>query len=172
MATPWTEVERGTLTSKLPSVQSHCRADCQFVMQPKGTLQREKVSHLFYGGLPTRNSCSFRCRIEKKNNFLRIPRWPPMQQAVHIHLVAWRKNVTTFSHLKITLLVNQKVFWLQVSIDNVEIVQVLKTEYYLRGVKPGVRFTETYNRNVRDCDLNVFSSYLILHTNRHFCETT
>lgn len=47
-----------------------------------------------------------------------------------------------FPHLEITLAVNQQIFWLQISVDEVKKVQVLEGQHNLRRVESRLRFTE------------------------------
>lgn len=55
-----------------------------------------------------------------------------------------------FSHLYVSLLVYEQVLGLQVSVDQVQSVQVLKGQDYLGGVKPGVRLTVTTRTDVKE----------------------
>jgi hypothetical protein len=51
-------------------------------------------------------------------------------------------EIYVFPHLEITLAVNQQIFWLQISVDEVKKVQVLEGQHNLRRVESRLRFTE------------------------------
>lgn len=54
------------------------------------------------------------------------------------------------SHLDVSLLVYEQVLGLQVSVDQVQSVQVLKGQDDLGGVKPGVRLTVMTRTGVKE----------------------
>lgn len=54
----------------------------------------------------------------------------------------------TSPHLYVTLLVDEQVLWLEISVDEIQRVKVFKGQDNLGGVKAGVWFTMKHTRHI------------------------
>ena len=55
------------------------------------------------------------------------------------------------SHLQIALVVDEKILWLKVAVNEVQVMEVLKRQHDLSRVETGMRFAEITRKHY-DCD--------------------